>query len=652
MTSRILACLAGLGLTLCRAHATFSLIEDFNALALGPINGQHGWTGTGTADGRVMMDPIGSGTLVLGVTNTAGCVYHGLAGLSISNQNTGTLFFRLLWPGTPTHSYVGLSDVTAPANGSNTTDYETYVGVNDPAASDVLSVRDAAKYTPLTTLQSNTWYNIWIVPRNSNDLFAVYIQGGSFTTQTLLADSTNQTWFTFRGTSGDGFNTNTAPYSTNNLITFAVKSGSSHVGPYYVDDIYVDPTNQNLSTPLTDIQPPVVSGVVPQPGNTLASLTSVTVVFSELVAGVTATNLLINGAAAANVSGSGTTWTWQFPQPSPGAVVVAWAATQKITDLSLNPFAGTNVWGYTLVAPDFVPPYVIAVSPVRGATVSTFTQVAVTFSEPVANLQADDLLVNDTACSSVISASNTYTFTCSQPAQGPASVRFDPAHGITDISGNRLDETASTNQWSYTVVDTTPPTVAILTPAAGSTVSRLSSVELYFSEPVTGLDASDLLINGSPATNLAGSAVGPYVFSFPQPALGTVSFSWKAGHGIKDLSPQANSFVGGAWFVSLLTTNVAGLAIINEFLAANISTSGLLDEDGELSDWIELFNPGTATVDLTGWSLTDDAGQLGKWVFPTYSLYPGQYLVLFASGKDRRPAGGAGPFHTSFTLSP
>ena len=50
--------------------------------------------------------------------------------------------------------------------------------------------------------------------------------------------------------------------------------------------------------------------------------------------------------------------------------------------------------------------------------------------------------------------------------------------------------------------------------------------------------------------------------------------------------------------------------IISEFLAVN--DKGLKDANGERSDWIEIHNAGDATVDLAGWTLTDDADDLSK----------------------------------------
>jgi hypothetical protein len=91
----------------------------------------------------------------------------------------------------------------------------------------------------------------------------------------------------------------------------------------------------------------------------------------------------------------------------------------------------------------------------------------------------------------------------------------------------------------------------------------------------------------------------------------------------------------------------AQVLTISEFMAVN--DTGLQDEDGECSDWIELFNGGATPVNLQGWYLTDDQRDLQKWRLAENTLAPGEYLVLFASGKDRRPA--SGPWHTSFRLA-
>ena len=43
--------------------------------------------------------------------------------------------------------------------------------------------------------------------------------------------------------------------------------------------------------------------------------------------------------------------------------------------------------------------------------------------------------------------------------------------------------------------------------------------------------------------------------------------------------------------------------VISEFQASNNST--IADEDGDFSDWIELYNSSLDPVDITGWHLID-----------------------------------------------
>ncbi len=86
--------------------------------------------------------------------------------------------------------------------------------------------------------------------------------------------------------------------------------------------------------------------------------------------------------------------------------------------------------------------------------------------------------------------------------------------------------------------------------------------------------------------------------------------------------------------------------IISELMASN--RTQLQDEDGDWPDWIELYNGSASPVDLTGWALSDDDVNQRKWVFPALTMQPGEYRVVFASGKDRRK----GPaLHANFKLS-
>ena len=86
---------------------------------------------------------------------------------------------------------------------------------------------------------------------------------------------------------------------------------------------------------------------------------------------------------------------------------------------------------------------------------------------------------------------------------------------------------------------------------------------------------------------------------------------------------------------------------ISEFMTSN--GNGIVDEDGDNSDWIEIYNPCLPAANLEGWYLTDDVTNLTKWRFPSVTMGRNKFLVVFASGKNRRDP--AGKLHTNFKLA-
>ena len=77
---------------------------------------------------------------------------------------------------------------------------------------------------------------------------------------------------------------------------------------------------------------------------------------------------------------------------------------------------------------------------------------------------------------------------------------------------------------------------------------------------------------------------------------------------------------------------------INEVMASN--SMSIADQDGDFEDWIELYNYGSEPVNLEGFGLSDDYDNPFRWVFPSVVMEPGEFLLVWASGKDRRPEGG------------
>lgn len=196
--------------------------------------------------------------------------------------------------------------------------------------------------------------------------------------------------------------------------------------------------------------------------------------------------------------------------------------------------------------------------------------------------------------------------------------------------------------------DLSPPALASIAPGPGTVVRSLSQIEITFDEAVEGVTAGDLRIDGAPALTVSGSDEGPYIFTFAELDPGAHTVGWAPAPGIRDLSPAANVFEPGAdWTYQVDPDAPEAQLRIAEFLASNVS--GITDEDGDRTDWIEIVNAGDTAADLGGWSLTDDPDDPARWIFPSRSLQPGERLVVFASGKDRAP--GNGELHAAFQIS-
>lgn len=113
------------------------------------------------------------------------------------------------------------------------------------------------------------------------------------------------------------------------------------------------------------------------------------------------------------------------------------------------------------------------------------------------------------------------------------------------------------------------------------------------------------------------------------------------------MSNCARLIIISVFFVCITAARSGAQNFINEFVASN--ATGISDEDGDTEDWIELFNPGSDTLFLQGCGLSDNAGNPQKWTFPDTLLPPGEFMLIWASGKDRKLPGA--PLHTNFKIA-
>jgi hypothetical protein len=72
---------------------------------------------------------------------------------------------------------------------------------------------------------------------------------------------------------------------------------------------------------------------------------------------------------------------------------------------------------------------------------------------------------------------------------------------------------------------------------------------------------------------------------------------------------------------------------INE--GCNKNYQSLLDENEDTPDWIELYNSGSTSINLSNYFLSDNNVSPQQWQLPNANLGPGEYQTVFCSGKNR-----------------
>jgi len=87
---------------------------------------------------------------------------------------------------------------------------------------------------------------------------------------------------------------------------------------------------------------------------------------------------------------------------------------------------------------------------------------------------------------------------------------------------------------------------------------------------------------------------------------------------------------------------------ISEIMANNTYT--LTDDDNDYSDYIEIYNEYGSSINLKNYYLSDDEFDTKKWKFPDIEIKSKEYLIIYASGKDKCDEENK-ICHTNFRLS-
>jgi hypothetical protein len=406
------------------------------------------------------------------------------------------------------------------------------------------------------------------------------------------------------------------PYITNGYTYSIITTGAYSLLAVASDNTGVVVTSAPVTIKVqSDVAPSIVL-LSPSSGTYFEAPADVTMTASASDSddGLASVSFFANGNLIGQRTTSPYSYTW----------TAAPSGTYDITAIAADTFGLTRT---SVVARIYVYaatiPTISSFTPAAGA-VSDLSQVAVEFSEAVSGVDVADLLVNGSPATSMTNLNNTYTFFFTRPLEGVVVLTWNRNHGIYDrelipkaFSGISAGETAQ-----YVFTDTVAPVVVETKPMPGVQVSELGEVEITFSEPVIGLQAEDLLVNGVAATNISGTLDGPYRFRFAQPAEGTVTMSWAATNGIQDRAVAHNAFTGTNWTYLLNTSGSLSNIVISEIMYHPVPE---LNEDVR-QEWVELHNLSATPVRLLGWQLKKAV----KYTFGDITIPGYGYLVVSA----------------------
>jgi len=236
-TGRQVACIVclALGLATGAARGGFLLVEDFDDLQLGPINGQDGWFVSGL-NADVTTLPGEGANQAIEVTVNSGVLHKGA---TVPQGDTRMLFLRFRFEGQHAYS-IGMSHLASPTESS-----DFGPELRKVSAHDRLEIHNGSTYDFLVNLVPATWYNLWTLIDNDagNTQVWLHARPGEGATAADQLDSAGQTVFNFRTHTGL------------DLVTFYIKAadGGSGRDPLWIDDIYLEGTSAvNLANPVPE----------------------------------------------------------------------------------------------------------------------------------------------------------------------------------------------------------------------------------------------------------------------------------------------------------------------------------------------------------------------------------------------------------------
>lgn len=409
-------------------------------------------------------------------------------------------------------------------------------------------------------------------------------------------------------------------------------------------------------TTVVDEQAPKVNDISPDAGATGVPVESAVVItFSESMNQQRTADAVAVASSAGLVEGS-ISWEGRTLTFTPAETLafdtqyqvnVDTYAEDLVGHALAEPFSASFT---TASAPDTQAPTIASTSPADAAReIPASTTVAVTFSEQMARQPTE-------AAFSLVSASgpvggesswsgNTFVFTPANELSYETAYTAKVADSARDRAGNTLGGAYSFEFRTAAQPDQEAPWVMASSPAPDATdVPTDRAISVTFSEPMAKTSTESALRVGNGVDTLAGSLSwsGEKLVFTPEALLAhDTEYTVEVARSAKD---QAGNALRERYVAKFLTAPAPSTdavlknVCINELLVDPTSSSGDFDTDNSgaavsSDEFIELYNSGSTSVDISGWQLWD-AGRDNWFTFPgqpgdgTSMLAPGAYAIV------------------------
>jgi chitinase len=432
--------------------------------------------------------------------------------------------------------------------------------------------------------------------------------------------ATKLAWTASNGATGYEIFRNGRPVTIVSGTSFTDTSPGSHA--YYVEAVdaagALSPPTPVVSTsgssaPLADATPPTAALTAPAQGAAVSGSVPLTALASDNV-GVYRVWLYVDGACIAMLSKSPYTFTWDTTTVSNGThwlnEVVSDAAGNFTSD---GGYAVTTLNGGGGGGSDTTPPSVSITAPLAGANVSGSVPVAASASDNV-GVTKIEFSVDGALVATSTAAPFGFSWSASTATAG--------AHTITatayDAAGNK-----SADSVGLTVagaVDTTPPSVSIVSPTSGATVSGTVQVQVSASDDI-GVTKVTLAVDGATTGTLTAS---PWTFD-----VGTLALA----NGTHSFAATASDAAGNSATAQVTVTvqnAAADTTAPSKPSNVKVAVAGTTQ--------VALFwTPSTDTVGVTAYDVYRDGAQVAETTLPNYldsGLTPGTTHVYSVRARD------------------